>query len=99
MFIQNGIRWNFTTLLEDLEYADDIASLLSNLQEKTFRLQNCAEYIGLNINKNKTKVLRINTRNKTAIKVNATEVENVDEFTYLGATLIKDGAHKPTFKE
>ena len=99
--LRNGIRWNFTTLLEDLEYADDIALLSSkweHLQEKTFRLQNCAEYFDLNINENKTKVLRINTRNDTAIKVNAAEVENVDEFTYLGATLTKDGGSQTDVK-
>ena len=38
---RRGIRWNFTTVLEDLDFADDIALLPSkfnDLHEKTGRL-------------------------------------------------------------
>ena len=38
---RRGIRWNFNTVLEDLDFADDIALLsseVSELQEKTGRL-------------------------------------------------------------
>ena len=38
---ENGIRWKFTTKLDDLDFADDIALLFSTkqqIQEKTSRL-------------------------------------------------------------
>ena len=38
---RKGIRWNFTTVLEDFDFADDIALLSSkfnDLREKTGRL-------------------------------------------------------------
>lgn len=38
---RTGIRWDFTTMLEDLDFADDIAllsSIMNYLQFKTTRL-------------------------------------------------------------
>ena len=37
----NGIRWNFTTVLEDIDFADDLALLSSkktHIQKKEYRL-------------------------------------------------------------
>ena len=45
-----GIRWNISSTLEDLDFADDLA-LLSHthhhLQEKTNRLSNFANQVGI----------------------------------------------------
>ena len=48
-----GIRWNFTTKLYDLDFADDIALLNStqkHIQEKTNRLEGNTKRVGLKIN-------------------------------------------------
>ena len=59
-----GIRWNFTTKLEDLDFADDLALLSSkflDIQRKTKSLHENASGVGLKININKTKVMRLNS--------------------------------------
>ena len=91
---RTGIRWKFTTQLEDLDYADDIALLSSkhqHMQEKTERLCKHAESIGLQINTDKTKVLRINNKETNPITIKGRSVEDVDTFTYLGAIVNKTG--------
>lgn len=62
---RDSIIWKFTSLLEDLDYADDIALLSSkhqHMQEKTTRLCEHAEKVGLKISTDKTKVLRLNCK-------------------------------------
>ena len=91
---RRGIRWNFTTVLEDLEFADDIALLssrLNDLHEKTGRLTEEAARVGLKLNVRKCKTLRTEyASNRERIAVNAEEVED-GEFPYLGATVDKEG--------
>jgi len=73
---ENGIRWKFMTKLDDLDFADDISLLfskLSHLQEKTNTLQTEATKVGLKINAAKTKVMRINEKNKDKIVINGAE--------------------------
>ena len=57
---RTGITWAMTEMLEDLDFADDIA-LLSHrhrdMQEKTKQLAETARKIGLKINDTKTKVI------------------------------------------
>ena len=59
---RRGLRWKLTSVLVDLDYTDDVA-LISNtfadLQEKTDSLATIS-VIGLKINPNKTKTLRMN---------------------------------------
>ena len=46
---RRGIRWNFTTVLEDLDFADDISlppSKFNDLQKKTGRLAEEAAGVG-----------------------------------------------------
>ena len=53
---RRGIRWNFTMLLEDLDFADHITLLsakISDLQEKTGRLAEEAARVGLKLNARK----------------------------------------------
>ena len=52
-----GIRWKFTSKLEDLEFADDIALFSSNIQHmqsKVSKLNVFAAKTGLKINTKKT---------------------------------------------
>ena len=92
---KRGIRWNFTTVLEDLEFADDIALLssrLNDLHENTGRLTEEAARVGLKLNARKCKTLRTEyASNRERIAVNGEEVEDVGEFPYLGATVDKEG--------
>ena len=96
---RRGIRWNFATVLEDLDFADDIAFLSSkfnDLHEKTGRLTEEAARVGLKVNGRKCKTLRTEyANNRESIVVNGREVEDVKEFLYLGATVDKeDGGSK-----
>ena len=68
---RRGIRWNFTTVLEDLDFADDN---------------------GLKINARKCKTLGTEcASSREKIVVNGAEVDDVEEFTYLGAFVDKEG--------
>ena len=91
---RNGIRWDFSTALEDLIFDDDIAlisSTWSHMQRKTSRLERNAVYVGLKKSVKKTKVMRINARRQDSIKISRSEIEDTDEFTYLGSTVTEDG--------
>ena len=62
---KTGIQWTLTTQLHDLDYADDICLLsqkLQHMQTKTNNLERIAEKTGLRISKDKTKVMRANTK-------------------------------------
>ena len=57
---RTGIRWTLLTKLEDLEFADDIVLIShtrSHLQQKSVRINELAEAVGLKINIGKTKVM------------------------------------------
>ena len=72
------IRWKFTTVLEDLNFADDIALLSSkfnDLGEKTGRMTEEASIVDLKINARKCKTLRTEyASNRESIVVNGREV-------------------------
>lgn len=57
---RRGIRWTITSMLEDLEFADDIALISSNsgyMQRKTVDPSKYAKQVELNIYKKNTKTL------------------------------------------
>ena len=89
---ENGIRWRFTSKLDDLDFADDIALISSTkqqIQNKTTKLEEEARRVGLKVSTEKTKTMRINARNEDKIVVNEIDIEDVDEFAYLGAKVCK----------
>ena len=92
---RDTIRWNFTSVLEDLDFADDIALLSSkfnDLREKTGRLREKAARVGFKPNARKCKTLRTeHASNMESIVVNGEEVEDVEEFPYQGGTVDKEG--------
>jgi len=56
---RRGIRWTLTSVLEDLDYADDIALLAhrhQDMQAKKNALATTAGNLGLNINIKNTKL-------------------------------------------
>ena len=91
---RNGIQWTPWTQLDDLDYADDLA-LLSHtqqqMQEKTNNVASTSAQVGLNIHKGKTKILKTNTTNTNAIMLDGVALEEVEDFTYLGSVIDKQG--------
>ena len=79
---KRGLRWKLTSVLEDLDYVDDVAlissSRFADLQEKTDRLVTTAGVVGLKINPRKTKTLRMNHRCTDCIRIEGEEVEDVE---------------------
>ena len=64
---RNGIQWTMWKLLDDLDFADDIALISSTqqqMQEKTSLLAETSIKLGLRPNKSKTKVMKINAKRK-----------------------------------
>ena len=91
-----GIKWK-DKVLEDLDFADDIALLSSthkDAQEKTNRLQMVADQTGLQINSAKTKILDL-TSKPDDIKLNDQALEKVNNFTYLGSKMSTTGDTTP----
>ena len=89
-----GIRWNFTSKLEDLDFADDLALISSkqtDLQRKSSLLETTATQTGLKVNAKKTKVMRLNTKNTQKIKMQGEDLEEVESFTYLGGIITTKG--------
>ena len=80
--------------LDDLDFADDLA-LLSHtqqqMQDKTNILAKTSASLGLNIHRGKTKLLKVNTGNTPAVTLNDEALEEVDNFTYLGSIVDKQG--------
>ena len=69
---KTGIQWTPTTELHDLNYADDIclrSQKLHHMQTKTNNLERIAEKTGLRMSKDKTKVMRANTKQQDKIKL------------------------------
>ncbi|KAL9955961.1 hypothetical protein ACROYT_G037368 [Oculina patagonica] len=67
-----GITWKMTTMLEDLDVADDLAlisSTFTQIQKKIDHLNRNGKGTGLKISTTKTKLMRINANNNNAIVV------------------------------
>jgi len=91
---RQGIQWTLTSLLDDLDYADDIVLLPSrnqDIQQKTKQLALSASTIGFRDNTGKTQVIRNNTRVGDSITINDQPLQDVDEFIYLGSKVTTDG--------
>ncbi|XP_033115324.1 uncharacterized protein LOC117115574, partial [Anneissia japonica] len=89
-----GIRWRFTSKLEDLNFADDIALVSPNCQQlqiKATKLSQFAAQTGLKINKKKSEVLRINSNSNNRIQMGEQQLNEVDKYTYQGAIVSKQG--------
>jgi hypothetical protein len=90
---QLGIKWVGDKILEDLDFADDIALLSSShadLQEKTEKLQFYSDQLGLQINSSKTKIMDY-TETTSTIILNNNKLEKVSNFSYLGSKITADG--------
>jgi len=91
---KNGIQWSISTQLDDLDFADDIALLAHNhrqMQEKTDIIEQTSRNIGLKINKGKSKILRVKSKNTDPITVRGEPLEDVNSFCYLGSIINSEG--------
>ena len=66
-----------------------ISSTKQLIQDKTARMDAEATRVGSTINMEKTKVTRINAKNQELIMIAGQGVPEVDEFTYLGAKVLR----------
>ena len=90
---KNGIRWSFTTVLENIDFADDLALLSSkkkHIQEKVDSLNKHSKVNGMKTNIKKTKLMRYNAEVQSPVLIDGKEVD-VDSFTYLGSIVNKTG--------
>ena len=91
---RTGIRWKLTSVLEDLDYVDDLCLLSSSgahVNEKTTRLSNNARKVGLKISNKKTKWMSTGCKRNCQIKIDGQEVEKIDRFSYLGSVIDVQG--------
>ncbi|KAJ8037427.1 hypothetical protein HOLleu_18237 [Holothuria leucospilota] len=84
---RNGVRWNFNTVLEDLDFVDDIALISSKcviyIENQIGWLMRRAR-TRLKLNVSKCEIMRMNARNDQKLKTNDEKVQDTDHFTYLG---------------
>jgi hypothetical protein len=58
---------------------------------KLRELENKGKAVGLKINATKTKTMRINAKSKERFKVNNKDVDDFEQFTYLGSVVTTGG--------
>ena len=61
------------------------------MQNKTTKMNEEATRVGLKINKGKTKVMRINGKTQEKVAIDGQDIDEVEEFNYLGAIICKEG--------
>jgi len=94
-----GVEISATLRLTGLDYADDIALIADNhaeLQLVLDRMKSCAAQVGMKISAAKTKVKSsgINPTNIAPIVLNGMQLEEVDQFRYVGTTFTPNGQSK-----
>ena len=93
---QRGIQWTLSKQLED------IVTLLShrhdNMQEKVASLYESAAKLDLKISKKKTRTMRANDVNKNSTQLRGEDIEDLEQFTYLGSVVSRDGGTKRDIK-
>ena len=90
----NGIKWLIGSTLRDLDYADDLALVDEDMEatsRMTEKLAAEARKVGLEMNKNKTKILKVQNDNVNPKEIEGEKLQCLEHFTYLGSTLCSDG--------
>ena len=81
---RNGIQSTLWSQLDDLDFADDLALLSHSheeMREQTDLLNLVSAQTGLNINMNKTKIMKANTKSKNVFTVERKPLVETDCFT------------------
>ncbi|VDP75254.1 unnamed protein product [Schistosoma curassoni] len=80
--------------LDDLDFADDLTVLShkhEQMQKKTASVAAVSASVGLNIHKEKSRILKYNTENSDPITLDGETLEDVESFTYLGSIVNEQG--------
>jgi len=96
-----AIRWKMCSKLDDVDFADDIALISSTreqMQQEVRSLSTNSKGIGLKVNAEKTKLLRLNTSNTEKVQVDGQDIEEVESFVYLGTNLSNEGGTEDDIK-
>ena len=88
---QRRIQWTLSKQLEDIDFADDVVLLSHCHDNKATSLYESAAKLGLKISKRKTRTMRANHVNKNIIQLRYEDIEDVEQFTYLGSVVSRDG--------
>ena len=97
---QKGIEMASDGTSQDLDFADDIVLVSSKHKHiHTKSNLNNAGRLGLKLNAQKCKVMRMNTRRQDKVMIGRKEVEDVEEFVYLGTTVTKEGGGTEDIKK
>ncbi|XP_062585973.1 uncharacterized protein LOC134247650 [Saccostrea cucullata] len=94
---KRGVQWNFTQCLEDLDFAYDLCLIpqkYEHMQLKTNSLKACKgrrAKTGLQVNNDKTEVMRLHNKQQTPITVGEHNLKDVDSFTYIGSIVKTTG--------
>ena len=75
-----GIQWTSEKNLENLEFADDLALLshsVNDMQVKTQNLEASAALVGLRVNKDKTKIMKVKTESSQAVTLANGSIDEV----------------------
>jgi hypothetical protein len=93
-----GVQLSPATWITDLDYADDVVILGSNLTDLQLVLDRITQYgsqVGLEINAGKTKFFTTNSNaSELSLSVNGEEIARVDSFKYLGSVILPTGQAK-----
>ena len=76
-----------------------MAHTLKDMKEKLAELKTEGEKVGLKINANKTKELRVNCLKQEELTIGETVIDRVDEFQYLGSVITKNGGTDEDIKQ
>lgn len=80
--------------MDNLRYADDTTLIAKDEQEMSSLIQRVARVsleFGLQLNRQKTKLMLIDRTHSMEEMPNIKDVENVEEITYLGAHISRNG--------
>ena len=94
-----GIKWTNTKTLEDLDFANDdiclVSHKLEDMQAKSNKLAEEASKIGLQVNIDKTEMMKIPgqqpQQHQTTISMNGRNLKETTTFTYLGSIVSTTG--------
>ena len=92
-----GIKWG-QKRLADLDFADDIFAIshsLAGIQEITNNIETCGAKIGLSINYEKPKAMKIGSEQHHPILIMQQNVDYVEKFPYLGRYMSSDDDSEP----
>ena len=91
---RDGIQWTLVPRLEKRDFADDVALLSHNhhgIEIQTNTDGKISTKAGVRISKSKTKGMRINNRNADRLELDGEDIEEKEDFVYLGSNINMDG--------